>query len=322
MEILSSWFTDTGFKLIHSYKNSELALCSLSWIDKNVSTPSFQRYKSEDRISEIVNELSKRKEPTGIIILAKIKSRCFLIDGQHRLEGYKRLDIQPIPVQIYKFDNEEDMWELFCSINKMVPVEEYVLLAKSQPDRKKKMERLFQFIEETYPDYKSRGLETFRFPSISHLELKKHVSRFPFVEASSYEDVVDRFLDFNLECREELSEDEVERCEKKKIKNGKYLYISKFLRQVMKDALKEGDERLIGDDLRKQVWKKRNGEVIGGKCFCCDKGITFARFECGHIVSWATGESTTLDNLEPVCKNCNVKCGKKNLLEFKKGLKI
>ena len=318
---LSSPFTSSGLKILHSYSLSQIAISTLDWFDKNVLVPSFQRYSSSQRVNEIILELIKRKEPTGIIILCKMKNKYYLVDGGHRKQAYQQLKIEPIPVQIMETQDEEEMFEVFSQINRMIPVEEYVLMARSAPDRKRKIEKLLIYLEENYKEYESKGsLDAFRFPNIKSHYVKRYIGKFPFVELATEENIVEEFEKFNLKCKEELSEEDVDQCERKKVKNGKYLYISKFLRQVIKDGLKEGDDRIISEDLRKQVWEKRNGDKINGVCFCCEKGVSFAKFECGHIVSWANGGKTVLENLEPVCKNCNVKMGKKHLLEYKKGL--
>lgn len=70
--------------------------------------------------------------------------------------------------------------------------------------------------------------------------------------------------------------------------------------------------------LKENVWKKRNGENIEGKCYCCDNKITFDAFECGHITAFAEGGETNVDNLEAICKKCNRSMGKLNLEEYKK----
>ena len=326
------------FQSIHKYPNSEIVLCSIDWLTKNVYFPKFQRQIDQDRVSEIVNELSKRKEPTGIIILGKDKTKYNIIDGQHRFEAYKRLNISPIIVQIDYVDNEDQIQQRFANINKLVPIDSYVLTARQYPQRppravralrfKEMLDKLFKYISETYREYKSAVSDTnmyaFRFPNINLKALTDHIgcipSKIPFVEESNTENIIENFLLFNEECKSELSESDIIQCEKKKVKNGKYLYISKSLRQVMKDSLKEDDDRKITEDLRKAVWSKRNGEYVSGKCYSCSKSITFGKFECGHIIAWSQGGKTELNNLEPICKQCNVKSQDKNLLEYKSSL--
>jgi hypothetical protein len=316
---------DRDFQIIHEYPNSQIALCSISWLNKNVYTPEYQRYKSDDRISEIVVELSKKKEPTGIIILGKIKNKYYLIDGQHRCECYKRLNIEPILVQIFHPKDDEEQYEIFCAINKMVPVDAYVHLARSQPERKRMLEKLYQFMETNYKDFIIRAefLDSpFRFPNINFHSFKNHISKFPFFTSSNYENILEKFLEFNEKCKSEMNGKDLETIHKKKSKSGHYLYISKFLRQIMKDVLKDNDDRKIDDELRDKVWEKRNGKLKDGKCFCCQKSLNFKRFECGHIIAWSEGGRTVLENLEPICKTCNTKSQSKNLLEYKNSLSM
>jgi 5-methylcytosine-specific restriction endonuclease McrA len=316
---------DRDFSILHQYPNSQIALCSLSWLEKNVHTPEYQRYKSDDRISEIIVELSKKKEPTGIIILGKLKNKYYIIDGQHRCEGYKRLLIDPILLQILQIRDDEEQYETFCAINKMVPVEPYVHLARSHPERKRMLERLYKFIEENYKEFLSRTEfkdSLFRFPNINFHIFKDHVPRFPFYPSATYDNIIEKFLEFNEKCKSELGEKDIDTIHKKKSKNGHYLYISKSLRQVMKEVLKDDDDRKIDDSLRDKVWEKRNGKLKDGMCFCCQKNLNFKRFECGHIIAYSEGGRTELDNLEPICKNCNVKSQARNLLEYKNSLVV
>lgn len=41
------------------------------------------------------------------------------------------------------------------------------------------------------------------------------------------------------------------------------------------------------------------------------------KFECGHVVAEALGGQSTIENLRPICKDCNLSMGTKNLFEFK-----
>lgn len=77
----------------------------------------------------------------------------------------------------------------------------------------------------------------------------------------------------------------------------------------------------IPKTLRMKVWEKRNGNNINGKCYCCDKTLSFVDVECGHVISVKDGGATNFDNLEPVCSACNRGMGTENLETFKNSLK-
>ena len=76
----------------------------------------------------------------------------------------------------------------------------------------------------------------------------------------------------------------------------------------------------IPRSLKKLVWDTYIGKDVGiTKCLCCkNQEIRQIEFHCGHIVSRATGGQTILENLKPICAQCNLSMGKMNMDEFKK----
>jgi hypothetical protein len=70
--------------------------------------------------------------------------------------------------------------------------------------------------------------------------------------------------------------------------------------------------------LRVAVWSKYIGyDNAIGYCWCnCGRQIHILTFEAGHVVSWADGGTTTLDNLRPICLTCNRSMGRTNMLKF------
>jgi hypothetical protein len=76
----------------------------------------------------------------------------------------------------------------------------------------------------------------------------------------------------------------------------------------------------IPSNIRNIVWNQYIGEKNkDGKCLCCSsENISFANFHCGHIVSEKNGGALTVDNLRPICMNCNLSIGTKNMEEFMK----
>lgn len=66
------------------------------------------------------------------------------------------------------------------------------------------------------------------------------------------------------------------------------------------------------------VWNKYIGEIHGnGLCQCCKKQtISQMSFHCGHIISEFNGGGITVNNLKPICANCNLSMGTRNMDEF------
>lgn len=59
--------------------------------------------------------------------------------------------------------------------------------------------------------------------------------------------------------------------------------------------------------VRQQVWLTYVGEHFKSKCKVkwCQNTMTVFQFDCGHNIPESRGGSTTIDNLLPICSNCN-----------------
>lgn len=75
--------------------------------------------------------------------------------------------------------------------------------------------------------------------------------------------------------------------------------------------------------MKRLVWDTYIGEEIGlAKCLCCQHAnIRQIEFHCGHVVAEANGGLTHLDNLRPICAQCNLSMGKTDMNEFMKMFK-
>jgi 5-methylcytosine-specific restriction endonuclease McrA len=73
----------------------------------------------------------------------------------------------------------------------------------------------------------------------------------------------------------------------------------------------------ITSKMKEDVWKKRNGNIMDGKCYVCNDDIKFNGFHCGHIIAVKNGGKTILSNLEPICMGCNLNMSTQNLNLYK-----
>ena len=75
--------------------------------------------------------------------------------------------------------------------------------------------------------------------------------------------------------------------------------------------------------MKRVVWDTYIGAEVGlTKCLCCQHAdIRQIEFHCGHVVAETNGGSTTVDNLRPICAQCNLSMGKTNMNEFMKMFK-
>jgi len=76
----------------------------------------------------------------------------------------------------------------------------------------------------------------------------------------------------------------------------------------------------IPKTLKRMVWDKYIGPDIGkSKCMCCKhQDIRQIEFHCGHVVAEVNNGYTNIDNLRPICAQCNLSMGRMNMDLFMK----
>lgn len=81
---------------------------------------------------------------------------------------------------------------------------------------------------------------------------------------------------------------------------------------------KKDKKQNIPKVLKDNVWNKYIGVETGQtKCLCCKtNNITQANFHCAHVISEANGGTLNIDNLRPICSNCNLSMGVDNMYTF------
>jgi len=78
----------------------------------------------------------------------------------------------------------------------------------------------------------------------------------------------------------------------------------------------------IPQAVKKSVWRKyittEDPKKLYGKCFVnCGKTITIEDFDLGHVIPFSKGGGDNIDNMRPICRECNLSMGTMNLDEFK-----
>ena len=66
------------------------------------------------------------------------------------------------------------------------------------------------------------------------------------------------------------------------------------------------------------VWNKWVGEKVAeAGCYSCRvTTISMRHHHCGHVISEKNGGKCTIDNLRPICANCNLSMGAMNMNEY------
>ena len=60
--------------------------------------------------------------------------------------------------------------------------------------------------------------------------------------------------------------------------------------------------------VREQVWVQRFGKVFEHKCYIkwCTNTLNVYSFHCGHDIPANKGGDISIQNLYPICANCNL----------------
>ena len=138
------------------------------------------------------------------------------------------------------------------------------------------------------------------------------------------------FINTNLYSNEKsITKNETKKVKKQKAKENK---IIKNKKDKLKDKLKNEKDKLkdknntiknggikkikykkkkIPKALREQVWIKYNGCYFNKKCYVkwCKNKINCFNYDCGHDIPESKGGKTVIENLKPICRNCNLSMG-------------
>ena len=67
---------------------------------------------------------------------------------------------------------------------------------------------------------------------------------------------------------------------------------------------------------RNKVWREWCGNVMDGRCFCCEESIGYEKWHCGHVIARERGGSVDAENLRPTCTDCNLGMGTLHMYEW------
>ena len=113
------------------------------------------------------------------------------------------------------------------------------------------------------------------------------------------------------------SDSQIVKKKKPKIQKKIIKYVTKSSDSQIVKKKKPKIQKKIDPILRMKIWEIYIGQKTNGKCYCCwEKTITpftFCNtFHAGHIISRHNGGLASIDNLLPICRDCNMQMGCEN----------
>lgn len=319
--------------------------------EKKLRKPKFQTDLDEDKIEQMIKSYKKHpeyllfKDKIVIALIINVYGQydihyvMYVIDGQHRLEMSRKLFEEDnindyLNFCFFHVKTNKEMKGLFNEINKdsqknskyvllddfiqntYDELKEYLVLQKSMyfADRKKEINKRFTISE--FIDKLSETHVFEKFPKsedlIKELENKNKLFCNKIEYLEYYNDSPCPFYKEEEDC--------IRNSVAYSLKNNNF--IDFFVNEAIPDHKFKILKKYISPKLRMCVWNRYFGNNENGICPICNKKIRVGKngFHCGHIISEANGGLTDLDNLRPICSDCNINMGSINWDVFVKNI--
>lgn len=315
-------------------------------LDCCIELPNIQRIRDESKVNEIVNYQREQLlnnghcDFHGVINIHQCQEtdRCFLVDGQHRFEALRKLtnthNIQ-VFVEVEQVNSMEKLITNYNIINKNTPLPEFPeSIDKNIP------EEVAQFFKNKYPDMWSNSKNAHR-PHIyfnyfqeglgfltDKLNIKTADELKEIVESKNLE-LSAWTIDHYPKSRT-ITESMMNKCVREKLYLGLYTHESEdYAYQWVKEIVfNKTGERIakpkkprkanIPKALKMTIWDEFVGkDKRRALCICCcDREIELNKCVYGHIVSEKDGGKANIDNLLPICAQCNGSMSTQNMGEY------
>ena len=320
----------------------------------NYQLSSIQRLLNSEHVNYLVNdqikEYDKYKQYSILqtITCADYNNKRYVLDGQHRIKAFKELKELnypvniSIPIVVYNVNELNELYGYYERINKHHPINPLELEDKWMDVGK----NFFNWFLAEYKLYiKNKNCNC---PHINLQDLMLYFNKFKIHnKLENINDLINKIKELNTYLlnnyekivKSQIQSDYVKRlevCVKKNMMKPCFLGIWRQYEWVelclysLENNLSFNDINLshfcvsrpkIPKKTKNDVWNKRNKNNLEGKCFCCNEILHYDNMECGHIIPFCKGGDINIENLEPICKNCNRDMGIVNLFEYKKTIK-
>ena len=316
-------------------------------LDLNIELPEIQRIVDDDNVNEIVNyqinfyKENKRFNFLGVINIHYVieKQKFFLIDGQHRYKaiqnlfekGHCDIDIVIEIVEVYTYNELKNNYKL---INKNTQLPEF-----SEDIDKSIPEQVAMYYKNKYPTMWSKTSRAHRpnlYFSFFQEALGILTEKLEITEVDNLKNIID---EYNLKLstwdtirfpeNKTITKKIINKCKETGLFLGLFKYTHddigyKWVKEIIYNnsgillkTEKKGKKKIpkkIKDDSWDKYIGKEHGSIL---CICCNKTeIQQKNFIGGHIISEKNGGEINIDNIIPICNECNLSMGSKNMDTF------
>ena len=336
-------------KFIHRHENCimyELSGAELLTIHDKFTVPSYQIELNRTKVNSMQRDFFTHHDffhlKNNIVfgVLPYNGETIYIIDGQHRFDMLKQLqsDLNPfITNQDFKFNvyffniiDDNYQLQLFRELNHdSYKNREFISLGATIGKRVYDVSELLKqhFVFSTKRSFK----EMDKIYTLKEFMSKIH----PYLlTKSNSEEIVQGIQDKLKSFKEHVEWFTVKPEEEEYYKRGSWISLTRlnFIEYLIQDnvipnVIPLPSKRNITPALRKKVWDKEFKSKLEGNCpiYSCNSVLyrdQDSAFHCGHIIPKCRGGEDSLENLRPICANCNARMGCLHWDEYEKRIKI
>lgn len=328
--------------------NKKIRVCKYSDVAKlDIQTPNEQRIIDQTKVTDIVAyQLDYLKHNGSCNFLGVVNihlcnedGRYYLVDGQHRMASLRQMfnthahDVEFF-IEIVTVETREELKHNYNIINKNTPLPEFPeTVDKNIP------ETVSVYFQNKYPNVWShssrahRPLLFFNFFQETVGIISEHM---PDIKGNK---MIEYLEQYNTDVLSTLPFTSFQGVNEKmwiKAKeqgfyyglftystNDKYGYgwskriIEHYTNTKLKGT-KIKKKQTIPKKVKDDSWDRNIGSSVGEVlCIVCDMTkINSKTFEGGHIISEHNGGQVNIDNILPICHQCNLSMGSVNMNEY------
>lgn len=299
---------------------------------------------------EKYHELTVQQSVT--VALLRNTSTYHLLDGQHRLQAFQILSREDIaeladirlPVVIYCCESRDEVLFWYSRINHHLPIHPLEL----ELSWNEKVKPLLEFVTKKWRTYITKS-ERPVCPNVNLHSIQSVFEKRTSLledERITPERLIEDVVELNDEMRRRCSlyvsgNTRLQRCLAKKPEDPCFLgywksheWVDFVLHRRVAGLRWETLDwhkldcganiaatvrQTIPKQIRRMVWAKCNdARSVEGLCYVCSETLHFDNMECGHDMPHHLGGRAELDNLWPLCRDCNRTMGIRRVEDFKR----
>jgi hypothetical protein len=332
-------------KFIHRHENCimyELSGAELLTMHDKFTIPSYQVEINRTKVNAMQRDFFTNHDffhlKNNIVfgVLPYNEETIYIIDGQHRFDMLKQLQSnlssfitnQDFKFNVYFFNiiNDEYQLSLFRELNHdSYKNQEFISLGATIG---KRVYDVCEIMKQHYVFSPKRSFkENDKIYTLKEFMHKIH----PYLLTKHNAEVADDIHAKLKLFKEHVDWFTVKPEEEEYYKRGSWLSLTRLnfveflLHDTVPNVIPLPSKRMITAALRKKVWDKEFGTQMEGKCPIKNcTSMLFkeqdSAFHCGHIVPKCRGGEDIVENLRPICANCNARMGCKHWDEYEKNI--